>query len=99
MTELETLLLQQLEQQQRDSEQLVNGLSAQLERLQTALKEQQETLCEYQKTLSQQQSENRQLRQEVQQLDQRNSKIFNDLMQRCQGLSEQLESFGNKLRK
>jgi len=92
MTELETLLLQQLEQQQNDSEQLVNGLSAQLERLQTALNEQQAAL-------SQQQEENQQLRQEVLQLDQRNSKIFNDLMQRCQGLSEQLESFGNKLSK
>ena len=41
MTELETLLLRQLEQQQLDSERLVNDLSKQLQSLQKVLVEQQ----------------------------------------------------------
>jgi hypothetical protein len=41
MTELETLLLRQLEQQQLDSERLVRDLSRQLQSLQKTLVEQQ----------------------------------------------------------
>lgn len=79
MSELETLLLQQLEQQQLDSEQLVNGLFAQLERLQAALKEQQ--------------LDNQVLQRELKESDRKNEKLFNDLTQRVNYLSDLLEHF------
>lgn len=85
MTELETLLLRQLEQQQRDSEQLVNGLSEQLERLQAALKEQQ--------------GDNQALRRELKESDQKNEKLFSDLTQRVNYLSDLLEHFTNAVRR
>ncbi|NOG32844.1 hypothetical protein HLB35_15725 [Halomonas sp. TBZ9] len=79
MSELETLLLRQLEKQQSDSEQLVNGLLAQLERLQTTLKEQQ--------------GDNQALRRELKESDQKNEQLFNDLAQRVNYLSDLLEHF------
>lgn len=79
MTELETLLLRQLEQQQRDSEELVSGLSVQLERLQTALSEQQ--------------SESQTLQRELQESDRKNAELFSDLTQRVNYLSDLLEHF------
>lgn len=81
MTELETLLLRQLEQQQRDSEELVSGLSVQLERLQTALSEQQ--------------SESQTLRRELEKSDRKSAELFSDLTRRVDYLSDLLEHFGS----
>ena len=83
MTELETLLLRQLEQQQRDSEQLVNGLSAQLERLQTALSEQQR--------------DNQALRRELLESDAKQAKAIDSLTARFNELTTQLNNLGKRL--
>ena len=91
MTELETLLLRQLEQQQRASEELVSGLSVQLERLQTALSEQQTALSE-------QQSESQTLRRELEKSDRKNAELFSDLTRRVDYVSDLLEHFGSEPR-
>jgi len=82
MTELETLLLQQLEQQQHDSEQLANGLSAQLTRLQTMLNEQL--------TVSEK------LRQELEESDRKHAKAIDSLTKHFNALTEQLNSLGRR---
>lgn len=82
MTELETLLLQQLERQQRDSERLVNGLSVQLDRLQTALDAQQ--------------AENQAIRRQIEQNDQRHAQAIDALTQRWNALIAQLNRFGQQ---
>lgn len=76
MTELETLLLQQLKQQQRDSETLVKGLSEQLEKLRIAL--------------SNQQAESKALRQEIIESDQRNAQAISAMTKRFEELSQRL---------
>lgn len=81
-TELETLLLQQLEQQQRDSEQLVAGLSAQLERLQTALEDQQ--------------TESTALRRELAESDRRHAEALDSLTRQFEALAERLSALGKR---
>lgn len=76
MTELETLLLRQLEQQQLDSERLVSDLSKQLRSLQ--------------KTLVEQQSNSEELLQALHQSDQRNAAAVDKLTKRFEALTEQL---------
>lgn len=82
MTELETLLLRQLEQQQLDSEQLVNGLSAQLKRLQTVLNDQQ-TASEA-------------LRRELKESDQRHAEAIDSLTARFNELTALLNNLGKR---
>jgi len=82
MTELETLLLRQLEQQQHDSEQLVNGLSGQLRRLQTALDDQK--------------AESAALRRELTESDQRNAEAIDALTTRFNELTKLLNSLGQR---
>ena len=74
MTELETLLLRQLEQQQLDSERLVNDLSRQ----------------SLQKVLAEQQSDSEELRRALHQSDQRNAAAVDKLTTRFEALTEQL---------
>jgi|TARA_R110000772_G_C13303960_1_gene439180 polyhydroxyalkanoate synthesis regulator phasin len=76
MTELETLLLRQLEQQQLDSERLVSDLSKQLQSLQ--------------KTLVEQQNNSEELRRALHQSDQRNAAAVDKLTKRFEALTEQL---------
>ncbi|WP_016855053.1 hypothetical protein [Halomonas smyrnensis] len=85
MTELETLLLRQLEQQQHDSEQLVNGLSEQLDRLQTALNEQH--------------AESRALRRELEHSDQQNAELIERLTERVDALTTLLDGLKTRLSK
>ncbi|WP_280570813.1 hypothetical protein [Chromohalobacter sp. 296-RDG] len=82
MTELETLLLQQLEQQQRDSERLVNGLSEQLDKLQMAL--------------NQQQAESQSLRRELEENDRQNAAALEQLTGRVERLTELLNGLGTR---
>lgn len=82
MTELETLLLRQLEQQQRDSEALANGLSEQLERLQTALADQQ--------------AESVALRHEMTKSDQRNARAIDALTTQFNKWTARLNSLGRR---
>lgn len=82
MTELETLLLQQLEQQQRDSAKLVNELSGQLDRLQRAL--------------SDQQADNAALRREIAESDRRNAQAVDALTQQFEALSARLNALGTR---
>jgi DNA repair exonuclease SbcCD ATPase subunit len=82
MTELETLLLRQLEQQQHDSERLVNGLSGQLERLQTALDEQQ--------------TESAALRRELAESDRRHAEAIDALTQQFNEWTARLRSLGQR---
>lgn len=84
-TELETLLLQQLEQQQRDSELLVSGLSAQLDRLQTMLKAQH--------------AESRALRRELEQSDRQNAELIKRLSGRVDALTTLLDGLKTQLSK
>jgi predicted nucleic acid-binding Zn-ribbon protein len=77
MTELETLLLRQLQQQQHDSETLVGELSEQLERLQTALSEQR----------AEWHAENRELRRELQHSDRANAELIERLTARVDALT------------
>lgn len=81
-TELETLLLQQLEQQQRDSESLVSGLSTELGRLQTALDEQQ--------------AESQALRQELERSDRENATALAQLTERVDACTRLLRGLGTK---
>ncbi|MGP5327843.1 hypothetical protein [Vreelandella titanicae] len=76
MTELETLLLRQLEQQQLDSERLVSDLSKQLQSLQ--------------KTLVEQQNNSEELRRALHQSDQKNAAAVDKLTTRFEALTEQL---------
>lgn len=76
MTELETLLLRQLEQQQLDSERLASDLSKQLQSLQ--------------KVLVEQQNDSEELRRELHQSDQRNAAAVDKLTKRFEALTEQL---------
>lgn len=73
MTELETLLSQQLEQQQRDAESLVSGLSTDLARLQTALNAQQ--------------AESQALRRELAHSDRQNAELIERLTGRVDALT------------
>lgn len=82
MTELETLLLSELERQQRDSERLVNGLSEQLDRLQTALNAQQ--------------AESQVLRQELAHSDRQNAELIERLTGRVDALTTLLDGLGRK---
>ncbi|WP_262488977.1 hypothetical protein [Halomonas sp. ANAO-440] len=82
MTELETLLLQQLEQQQRDSESLVSGLSTELGRLQTALNAQQ--------------VESQALRQEIDRSDRENAAALAQLTERVDACTRLLSGLGRK---
>ncbi len=82
MTELETLLLRQLEQQQRDSEALANGLSEQLERLQTALNDQQ--------------TESAALRRELAESDRRHAAAIDALTQQFNEWTARLRSLGQR---
>ena len=82
-TELETLLLRQLEQQQSDSEALVSGLSEQLERLQTALNEQH--------------AESRALRRELEHSDQQNAELIERLTERVDALTSLLDGLKTQL--
>lgn len=82
MTELETLLLRQLEQQQRDSEALANGLSEQLERLQTALNDQQ--------------TESAALRRELAESDRRHAAAIDALTQQFNDWTVRLRSLGQR---
>ena len=82
MTELETLLLRQLEQQQHDSERLVNGLSGQLERLQTALNDQQ--------------TESAALRRELAESDRRHAAAIDALTQQFNEWTARLRSLGQR---
>jgi hypothetical protein len=82
MTELETLLLQQLEQQQRDSAKLVNELSGQLDRLQ--------------KALSDQQADNAALRREIAESDRRNAQAVDALTKQFEALSARLNALGKR---
>ncbi len=85
MTELETLLLRQLEQQQHDSERLVSGLSEQLDRLQTALNEQH--------------AESRALRRELEHSDQQNAELIERLTERVDALTTLLDGLKTQLSK
>lgn len=85
MTELETLLLQQLEQQQRDSERLVSGLSEHLERLQAALSEQQR--------------ESRALSRELEHSDRQNAELIERLSERVDALTTLLDGLKRRLDK
>ena len=78
MTELETLLLRQLEQQQHDSERLVNELSGQLRRLQTVLDDQQ--------------AESAALRRELTESDRRHAEAIDALTTRFNELTALLNS-------
>ena len=82
MTELETLLLRQLEQQQHESERLVNGLSGQLERLQTALNDQQ--------------TESAALRRELAESDRRHAAAIDALTQQFNEWTARLRSLGQR---
>lgn len=82
MTELEMRLLQQLEQQQRDSEQLVGGLSEQLRRLQTAV--------------TQQRAENATLRRELAESDRQNAAALTKLAGRVERLTALLNGLGKR---
>lgn len=82
MTELETLLLRQLEQQQHESERLVNGLSGQLERLQTALNDQQ--------------TESAALRRELAESDRRHAEAIDALTQQFNEWTARLRSLGQR---
>lgn len=84
MTELETRLLQLLQQQQSDSVALVNGLSAQLGRLQTALNEQL--------------ADNAALRQEIEQSEARTVQALDGLTQQFNELSRELERLAGQSR-
>jgi uncharacterized membrane-anchored protein YhcB (DUF1043 family) len=81
MTELETLLLRELEQQ-HESERLVNGLSGQLERLQTALNDQQ--------------TESAALRRELAESDRRHAEALDALTQQFEALAERLSALGKR---
>lgn len=83
MTELETLLLKQLEQQQHDSARLVSGLSEQLDRLQTALNEQH--------------AESRALRRELERSDQQNAGLIERLSGRVDMLTTLLNDLRTQL--
>lgn len=83
MTELETLLLRQLEQQQHDSERLVNELSGQLRRLQTVLNDQQ--------------AESAALRRELKESDRRHAEAIDALTTRFNELTELLNSLEQRL--
>ncbi len=78
MNELETLLLRQLQQQQSESEQLVNALSKQLERLQTAQNVQH--------------SENEALRREVRHQQNESAQLVNVLSEQLQRLQTTLNA-------
>ncbi|WP_235818922.1 hypothetical protein [Vreelandella massiliensis] len=82
MTELETLLLRQLAQQQSESEQLVTGLSEQLDRLQTAL--------------SKQQADSQALHREMERSDYKNAVVIEQLTERVEHLSALLSSWTKK---
>lgn len=82
MTELETLLLRQLEQQQHESERLVNGLSGQLERLRTALNDQQ--------------TESAALRRELAESDRRHAETIDALTRQFEALAERLSALGKR---
>lgn len=84
-TELETLLLRQLEQQQSASEALVSGLSEQLERLQTALNEQHD--------------ESRALRRELERSDRQNAELIERLTERVDALTTLLNGLKTQLSK
>ncbi|WP_229359210.1 hypothetical protein [Halomonas salipaludis] len=73
MTELEMMLLRQLEQQQHDSESLVSGLSTDLARLQTALNAQQ--------------AESQALRRELAHSDRQNAELIERLTGRVDALT------------
>lgn len=79
MTELEMRLLQQLEQHQRDSEQLVGGLSEQLRRLQTAV--------------TQQRAESEALRRELDESDRQNAAALTKLAGRIERLTALLNGW------
>ena len=79
MTELEVRLLQQLEQHQRDSEQLVGGLSEQLRRLQTAV--------------TQQRAESEALRRELDESDRQNAAALTKLAGRVERLTALLNGW------
>jgi len=85
VTELETLLVQQLQQQQRDSERLVNGLSEQLDRLQIALNEQH--------------AEGRALRRELEHSDRQNAELIERLTGRVDALTTLLDGLKTRLRR
>lgn len=72
MTELETMLLRQLEQQ-HNSESLVSGLSTEFARLQRMLNEQQ--------------SETQALRQEIERSDRENAAVLAQLTKRVERLT------------
>lgn len=82
MTELETLLLRQLEQQQHESERLVNGLSGHLERLQTVLNDQQ--------------TESAALRRELAESDRRHTEALDSLTRQFEALAERLSALGKR---
>jgi len=82
MTELETLLLRQLEQQQHESERLVNGLSEQLECLQTALNDQQ--------------TESAALRRELAESDRRHAETIDGLTRQFEALAKRLSALGKR---
>ncbi|WP_224750032.1 hypothetical protein [Halomonas sp. ML-15] len=82
MTELETLLLQQLEQQQRDAESLADGLLTELARLQTALNEQQ--------------AESQSLREELERSDRQNAAALDQLTERVDACTKLLNGLGRK---
>lgn len=89
MTELETLLLQQLEQQQKESAELVeglsslaNGLSEQLERLQTELNDQRD--------------DNAALRREIAESDRKNAQAVDALTKQFEALSARLNALGRR---
>lgn len=89
MTELETLLLRQLEQQQHESEQLVSGLSGQLKRLQTALNEQQTAL-------EKQEKESAALRRELTESDRRHAESIDALTMQFNDWTARLRSLGQR---
>lgn len=83
MTELETLLLSELERQQRDSESLASGLLTELARLQIALNEQQ--------------AESRALRRELEHSDQQNAELIERLTGRVDALTRLLNGLKTPL--
>lgn len=86
MTELETLLLQQLEQQQAESEQLVNGLTEQLNALFKQLEHCQARLETYHQ-------DNVELRRDLERSDRQNAEMVDRLTARFETLTEQLTAF------
>ncbi len=83
MTELETILLRQLERQQRDSESLADGLLTELARLQTVLSEQR--------------SESQTLRRKLEHSDQQNAELIERLTERVDALTTLLDGLKTRL--